>query len=84
MARKFGLTSINEKTGDTQAIALKNVKLQNFILCYGAQERTRTSTSIRTLAPEASASTNSATWAGVVRGRLSPVAEGVNQIRGDF
>ena len=31
----------------------------------GAQERTRTSTSIRTLAPEASASTNSATWAGV-------------------
>ncbi len=32
----------------------------------GAQERTRTSTSVRTLAPEASASTNSATWAGVV------------------
>ena len=32
----------------------------------GAQERTRTSTSIQTLAPEASASTNSATWAGVV------------------
>ena len=31
----------------------------------GAQEKTRTSTSIRTLAPEASASTNSATWAGV-------------------
>ena len=36
-------------------------------VCFGAQERTRTSTSIRTLAPEASASTNSATWAGVVR-----------------
>ena len=32
----------------------------------GAQERTRTSTSFRTLAPEASASTNSATWAGPV------------------
>ncbi len=31
----------------------------------GAQEKTRTSTSIRTLAPEASASTNSATWAEV-------------------
>jgi hypothetical protein len=31
----------------------------------GAQERTRTSTSIQKLAPEASASTSSATWAGV-------------------
>ncbi len=31
----------------------------------GAQKRTRTSTSIRTLAPEASASTNSAIWATV-------------------
>ena len=29
----------------------------------GAQEKTRTSTPFRTLAPEASASTNSATWA---------------------
>ena len=29
----------------------------------GAQEKTRTSTSFRKLAPEASASTNSATWA---------------------
>src|SRR5918996_2442248 len=29
----------------------------------GAQERTRTSTAFRPLAPEASASTNSATWA---------------------
>jgi hypothetical protein len=29
----------------------------------GAHERTRTSTSLRILAPEASASTNSATWA---------------------
>ena len=32
----------------------------------GAQERTRTSTSIQTPAPEAGASTNSATWAGHV------------------
>ena len=30
---------------------------------YGAQEKTRTSTILRSLAPEASASTNSATWA---------------------
>ena len=30
----------------------------------GAQEKTRTSTILRSLAPEASASTNSATWAG--------------------
>ena len=29
----------------------------------GAQERTRTFTAVRPLAPEASASTNSATWA---------------------
>ena len=31
---------------------------------FGAQERTRTFTSLRTLAPEASASTNFTTWAG--------------------
>src|SRR5579863_1394662 len=30
---------------------------------FGAQERTRTSTPLRELAPEASASANSATWA---------------------
>ena len=47
----------------------------------GAQERTRTSTSIRTLAPEASASTNSATWAGVVERGLDASDEGVNGIR---
>ena len=34
----------------------------------GAQEKTRTSTPLRELAPEASASTNSATWAGEERG----------------
>ncbi len=34
----------------------------------GAQEKTRTSTPLRELAPEASASTNSATWAGHVSG----------------
>ena len=43
----------------------------------GAQERTRTSTSIQTPAPEAGASTNSATWAGHVwwalRGCVQPV-----------
>jgi hypothetical protein len=34
-----------------------------FFDMYGAQERTRTSTPLRELAPEASASANSATWA---------------------
>jgi hypothetical protein len=33
-----------------------------FLRC-GAQERTRTFTAVKPLAPEASASTNSATWA---------------------
>ena len=32
---------------------------------FGAQERTRTSTTVRPLAPEASASASSATWAQV-------------------
>ena len=32
-------------------------------LFFGAQERTRTFTYLRTLVPETSASTNSATWA---------------------
>ena len=33
------------------------------VFVFGAQEKTRTSTPVRILAPEASASTNSATWA---------------------
>ena len=37
----------------------------------GAQEKTRTSTLLRELAPEASASTNSATWAGGSDGTYS-------------
>ena len=32
----------------------------------GAQERTRTFTAVKPLAPEASASTNSATWAAAL------------------
>ena len=47
----------------------------------GAQERTRTSTAVKPLAPEASASTNSATWArwvappraGLIGGSLGAV-----------
>ena len=35
------------------------------IIKNGAQEKTRTSTTLRSLAPEASASTNSATWARI-------------------
>jgi site-specific DNA recombinase len=38
--------------------------IQRMHLNNGAQEKTRTSTILRSLAPEASASTNSATWAG--------------------
>ena len=44
----------------------------------GAQERTRTSTPLRALAPEASASTNSATWAA--RGRLCMSKRGARQL----
>jgi hypothetical protein len=35
----------------------------NYFEIYGAQERIRTSTSLRTLDPESSASASSATWA---------------------
>jgi hypothetical protein len=45
----------------------KNSDLQEVLnllgRCCGAQKRTRISTTLRSLAPEASASTNSATWA---------------------
>src|SRR6202051_1271406 len=50
----------------------------------GAQEKTRTSMTLRSLAPEASASTNFATWAGVLRpmrslmGRLAAATGRVN------
>ena len=42
------------------------IELDDLKRMFGAQERTRTSTPVRALAPEASASTSSATWA--VRG----------------
>ena len=58
---------------------LKDIAI-NTIEGIGAQERTRTSTSIRTLAPEASASTNSATWAGVVKSELNLRKITVNSI----
>lgn len=43
-----------------------DMKKQPFLkdcLKFGAQKKTRTSTSLRTLVPETSASTNSAIWA---------------------
>jgi hypothetical protein len=42
----------------------------------GAQERTRTSTPLRELAPEASASANSATWASISAVSLNNIAAG--------
>ena len=44
----------------------------------GAQEKTRTSTTVRPLAPEASASTNSATWA---RGRIVAISVHSNLVK---
>ena len=44
------------------AVGLRNMQMRR-IEKHGAQERTRTSTPLRELAPEASASANSATWA---------------------
>ena len=43
---------------------------RNSFNLFGAQERTRTSTPLRELAPEASASANSATWAFPAAGKL--------------
>ena len=55
----------------------KNIKINQLLAKeIGAQEKTRTSTSLRKLAPEASASTNSATWAGRV-GRDLATAQGL-------
>ena len=50
--------------GEWEIIALgMRLIFNEFYLKNGAQKRTRTSTSLRILAPEASASTNSAIWA---------------------
>ncbi len=46
----------------------------------GAQERTRTFTSLRTLAPEASASTNFTTWAGGIK-KIPDFESGSKRIR---
>jgi hypothetical protein len=50
----------------------------SLLFCDGAQEKTRTSTTLRPLAPEASASTNSATWARLCQAK--EIANGL-QIR---
>ena len=47
----------------TQEIDMKKTALKNDCFKFGAQKKTRTSTSLRTLVPETSASTNSAIWA---------------------
>ena len=59
---------------------LSGIDFSSFtVICgiYGAQERTRTFTSLRKLVPETSASTNSATWA---QGTLNiPFGKGVTK-----
>ena len=54
------------KSGSTKSIMERRIRRRRGktedLVC-GAQERTRTSTPLRELAPEASASANSATWA---------------------
>jgi hypothetical protein len=52
-----------ERQSDAGSL-IHRIKIQDFRIC-GAQERTRTFTAVKPLAPEASASTNSATWAQV-------------------
>ena len=64
------------------------VKLEGISISYtesiGAQERTRTSTSLQTLAPEASASTNSATWANTTFVHVALAICGVNAFLRSF
>ena len=50
---------------------------QQAVAANGAQKRTRTSTTLRSPAPEAGASTNSAIWA---RGRSGALGEGVGGV----
>jgi hypothetical protein len=49
--------------GELVGVDPTNPKYLNDFDVAGAQERTRTFTAVKPLAPEASASTNSATWA---------------------
>src|ERR1035441_1209781 len=54
-------TKTRQKVQSTLKVCGRRVKVDR--VQNGAQERTRTSTPLRELAPEASASANSATWA---------------------
>ena len=54
---------------------------QDLAYDLGAQERTRTFTAVKPLAPEASASTNSATWAQVQEARVPRLRPLASQTR---
>ncbi len=69
--QQFGATPSVKSHGRPNQLKKTGTKTKTarrrFLFLYpGAQERTRTSTKLPSLAPEASASTNSATWAGCV------------------
>ena len=55
----------------------RSTDLRNSTIFFGAQDWIRTSTSLRTLRPEHSASTNFATWAGVFPIPLSRITIGM-------
>ena len=64
------------------ALYRKSPSLATEAFIFGAQEKTRTSTPLRALGPEPSASTNSATWALQLRyNNVAPFTEGRNIIK---
>ena len=60
----FGLECLLTEMEVADSCKTKNATVfKNDCIFFGAQDRTRTCTSLRILVPETSASTNSATWA---------------------